>query len=468
MAIACPAPSPPLPPLMPAIHRSLLCALLLGAAALASAAPRPVKVMIVSMVDQEAGLWSDALQLRQAIAVPGLSPRFPLVRCNADDVCQMVTDMGKANAAASVAAVVHSGLFDLRAAYFLVAGTGGIDPAAGSTGSAAWARYLVDGDLAWELDARERPAGWSTGYLGINMRTPTDAPPLHYGTEMYRLNEGLLNQALALSRGVTLADAPAAQGFRARYGAAPANQPPQVRQCDALTGNTRFHGALLGQRARDWVRLLTAGQGTYCITAQEDNATYTALRRGAQAGLLDDQRVAVLRTASDFDRPPPGMTPLESLTEDSGGYPIALRNLYLAGAPLVREIVANWPRWQAGPPPDSATTAATPASAAGAAAAISATTSAASTATDIAMPDHRTQAPAVPSAAAPYAPRIMIVNMFGAEAAPFVKGLRLGEKHLVPGVSARYPDMLCNRERVCQLTTDMGYANAAASMTALL
>ncbi|NYE59468.1 purine nucleoside permease [Duganella sp. 1224] len=409
----------------------LLCALLLAGASstVPAAPPRPVKVMIISMFDQEAAPWNDKLELQQSIPVPGLSPRYPVVRCNSEDVCQLTTDMGKANAAASVAALVHSGLFDLRAAYFLVAGIGGIDPAQGTTGTAAWSRYLVDADLAWELDARERGEGWSTGYLGINTKTPTDVPPLHYGSEMYQLDEALLQRALSLSRDVQLSDSDQARAYRARYGAAPASAPPRVTQCDTMTGNTWYHGTLLGQRARDWFRMLTAGQGTYCIVAQEDNATYTALKRGAEAGLLDLRRVAVLRTASNFDRQPPGMTALESMHAQSGGYPPALRNLYLAGSPLVRDIVAHWQD-------DAAPTAAAPQPA--------------------------------PAQTPAYAPRVMIVNMFGAEAEPFIKGLALSAKHRVPGLSARYPEVLCNQDHVCQLTTDMGYSNAAASMTALL
>lgn len=381
--------------------------------------------MIISMFDKEAEVWHQTLQLTQSIAVPGLSPRYPMVRCNDADVCQLTTDMGKANAAASVAAMIHSGLFDLHASYFLVAGIGGIDPAQGTTGTAAWSRYLVDADLAWELDARERGDGWSTGYLGINMKTPADVPPLHYGSEMFQLNQALMNRALALSHDVVLADSGQAQAYRARYAAAPANQPPQVTQCDTMTGNTWYHGKLLGQRARDWFRLLTANQGNYCMVAQEDNATFTALKRGAEAGLLDDQRVAVLRTASNFDRQPPGMTAVESLQAQSGGYPPALQNLYRAGNPLVQDILKHW---QDSPAPIAS----------------------------------------APKAGPAYAPKVMIVNMFGAEAAPFIKGLNLTARHPVPGLSQRYPDVLCNREQICQLTTDMGYSNAAASISALL
>lgn len=398
-----------------------------GPASAAAHGPRPVKVMLISMFAQEAAVWTDKLGLDQTIPVPGLSPVYPVVRCNNDDVCQMTTDMGKANASASVSALAHSGLFDLRQTYFIIAGIAGVDPAQGTTGTAAWSRYLVDSDLAWELDARERPAGWSTGYLGINTKTPGVKPPLGYGTEVYKLNDRLLDKALSLSRGVALADSAEAKAYRALYAAAPGNQPPQVTQCDSMTGNNWYHGDLLGQRARDWFKLLTDGQGTYCMSSQEDNASYTALKRAAGAGLLDDQRVAVLRTASNFDRPHPGQTPLASLSANSGGFAIALRNLYLAAAPLVRDIVEHWPDSKQ---IDSAPVAGV-------------------------------------TGGAPLAPKVMIVNMFSGEAAPFIKALRLTTGYKVPGLSPRYPEVLCDRDNICQVTTDMGYSNAAATMSAL-
>jgi purine nucleoside permease len=315
-----------------------------------TSAPRPVKVLIISMFSAEAQPWVGKLGLSQAITVPGLSPAYPQVRCNADDVCQVTTDMGKANAASSVSALVYSGLFDFSQSYFLVAGIAGVDPAQGTLGSAAWARYLVDWDLSWEIDAREKPASWSTGYLGINTRAPGEKPPLDYGSEVFRLNEALLQRALALSKDVVLSDSAAAQSYRALYAAAPANLPPKVIQCDSLAGNNYWHGDLLGQRAREWTRLMTDNQGTYCMTQQEDNATYKALQRGAEAGKLDLQRVAVLRTASNFDRPHPGQTPAESLKASSGGFGPSVANLVLAGAPLVNEIVSRWTTWKSGVP----------------------------------------------------------------------------------------------------------------------
>ncbi len=57
--------------------------------------------------------------------------------------------------------------FDLTKAYWLVAGIAGIDPADGSLGSAAWAEWVVDGDIGYEIDAREIPKDWKTGLRAV-------------------------------------------------------------------------------------------------------------------------------------------------------------------------------------------------------------------------------------------------------------------------------------------------------------
>ena len=123
-------------------------------------------------------------------------------------------------------------------------------------------------------------------------------------------------------------------------------------QCDTLAGDTWFHGNRLGEHATAWAKLLTDGQAVYCTTQQEDTATMNALLRGEAAGKVDAKRLAVLRTASNFDRPHPGQTALQSLTADSGGFGIATANLVKAGKPLVDDIVARWALWKDGVPSD--------------------------------------------------------------------------------------------------------------------
>lgn len=310
------------------------------------------KVMIISMFGPEGKVWLDKLGPWRQIAVPGLSPDYPAIHCNRADVCVLTTGMGHTNAAASTMALVFSRMFDLSRTYFMVAGIAGINPEVGTVGSAAWARYLVDFGIQWEIDAREIPPDWKTGYLGINTKNPSEKPPLDYKTEVFQLNERLLQKAYALSRGVVLSDGPEAQAARAKFSEAPANQPPTVLLCDTLAGDTWFSGTALGQRATEWTRILTDGKGVYCTTQQEDNATYEALKRGASARLVDLDRVAVLRAGSDFDRPHAGQTSADNLVNYAaqGGFVIALQNLYLAGNPLVQAITRNWGMWRQGVP----------------------------------------------------------------------------------------------------------------------
>jgi purine nucleoside permease len=336
--------------------RLLSCFLLTALAALTlTAHAQPVqrpKVLVIAMFAPERQVWLDRLGPWKETAVPGLSPDYPAVHCNRAQVCVMATGMGHSNAAASTMALVLARQFDLSKTYVLIAGIAGINPEQGTLGTAAWARYLVDFGIQWELDAREIPAGWPSGYLGINTKGPAEKPPLDYRTEVFRLNEALLNKAVALSHDVVLADGPEAQAARARFPDAPANQPPRVALCDTLAGDTWFSGTALGERASAWTRLLTAGQGVYCTTQQEDNATYEALKRGAALKRVDLARVAVLRTGADFDRPAPGQSSADNLLNYAaqGGFQIALENLYRAGNPLVQAIVRDWAVWRRGVP----------------------------------------------------------------------------------------------------------------------
>ncbi len=338
----------------PALHAVLIGVAALAAPLCASAAPREIKALVITMFAPEAQPWIEGFKLTEPIPVPGLSPDYPDLRCNADDVCLVTTGMGHANAAASTLAVTLDSRFDLRKTWFFITGIAGIDPAQGTLGTAAWARWLVDVGVAHEIDAREMPKGWKTGYHGLLTKGPGEKPKFEYRTEVARLDETLLQKVLAMTKDASLHDSDAARAYRARYKNAPANQPPRVTQCDTLGGDTWWHGHRLGQHARDWTKLLTDGQGTYCTTQQEDNATHNALERAAAAGRVDLKRLAVLRTGSNFDRPHPGQTAHASLiastTGATGGFVPATQNLPAVAGIVVRDIVARWAQWKEGVP----------------------------------------------------------------------------------------------------------------------
>ena len=319
-------------------------------AVVAQLQPMPPKVMVITMFGGEAKPWLEGETLTRKIAVPGLSKTFPEVSCTESGLCVLTTNMGYANAASSVSALVYSGRFDLTRTYFLIAGIAGVDPAQGTLGSAHWARYAIDGGLQNEIDAREMPRDWSSGYLGIGAGAPGRKVERRYGSEVYRLDEGLLQAAYRLTKRVELSDSDAAKTYRARYGSGPAASPPEVSICDTISSDTWWHGAKLGEAMEAFAKLVTDGAADPCTTQQEDNATLTALRRGADAKLLDFGRIALLRTASNFDREAPGQTAAESLEAKSGGYLPSVTNAYRVAARLAHAILADWDIWRIGPP----------------------------------------------------------------------------------------------------------------------
>jgi len=64
--------------------------------------------------------------------------------------------------------------------------------------------------------------------------------------------------------------------------------------------------------------------------------------RGALSKLVDFSRIIVMRSASDFDRPPPGETVVASLLGPAPGFEPSLLNLHIAGVKVVQAIVSEW------------------------------------------------------------------------------------------------------------------------------
>ena len=167
------------------------------AQAAAPAQPIRVKVVVVTMFERgedtgdapgEFQLWVEREHLDQVIPLPA---GYHHVRLNKDGVLGMVTGVGTAKAAASVMALGLDPRFDFSKTYWIVAGIGGGDPADVSLGSAVWADHVIDGDLSFEIDARQIPANWPTGYVPLRKATPYEQPVASEGYgEVYTLNTG--------------------------------------------------------------------------------------------------------------------------------------------------------------------------------------------------------------------------------------------------------------------------------------
>jgi purine nucleoside permease len=358
---------PPVCTLVQTLTRTLVRALILCAccpgmlfaqAAVPAAAPKTpihVKVVVVAMFQPgedtggppgEYQLWVEREHLDQVIPLPA---GFHHVRMNKDGVLGMLTGVATAKAAASVMALGLDPRFDLTKAYWLIAGIGGGDPADVSLGSAVWANHVIDGDIGYEIDAREIPKDWPTGFVPLQKATPYEQPVRsELEGEVYTLNQDLVAWAFQLTKGIALADTAGMRASRAQFTGFPnAMKPPFVTRGDTMSSSTFWHGSRMDEWANAWTRYYTGGQGNYMIAGMEDTGTLQALTFLDQAGRADLKRVLVLRTVSNYDREAPGSTPAEDLKDNVAGrkysaFVPALEAAETVGDKVVRDIVTHW------------------------------------------------------------------------------------------------------------------------------
>jgi purine nucleoside permease len=332
------------------------------AAYTAAPAPIEIKVVVINMFEVGADTgdgpgeyqyWVEREKLDTVLPFPQgyhdlrLNPRT--------GVLGLLSGMGTARAAASVMALGMDPRFDLTHAYFLVSGIGGMNPHAGSLASAVWSEWIVDGDLAHEIDAREIPHAtaedrmvWTTGYVPLRRSVPFEEPayPLGVGSAVFRLNSGLVDWAYRLTKDIELPDSPQMKERRMQFEGEMARRPPFVLKGDDVSASTFWHGKLMSQWAERWVKYETDNAGTYAICGMEDTGTMQSLTFLANAKKVDLERVLILRTASNYDQQRIGITAAESLAETKIGqysaFLPALESAYRVGHVVVDSIVENW------------------------------------------------------------------------------------------------------------------------------
>ncbi len=341
----------------------LLCGAVGCASAPPSTAPKPIeiKVVVVSMFEIGADSGDTAGEFQLWHERQKLDVRYPFAHSHdlylnpKTGVLGMVTGIGNIRSASAVMELGMDPRFDLSHAYWLVAGIAGIDPEDASIGSAAWAHYLVDGDLAHEIDAREIPADWSTGYFARYTKKPYDPKKPQPTGEIFELNPRLMEWAFELTRGVSLGDSKQLQETRARFTGYPnAQKPPFVLKGDNLASLTFWHGKILNEWANRWVEYWSEGKGNFVTSAMEDTGTVQALAYLTPTGKVNKDRLMVLRTGSNYTMPPPGMTAADHLLKENDGYAgltASVEAAYQVGSVVVDEIVAKWSVYRDRTPP---------------------------------------------------------------------------------------------------------------------
>ena len=184
-------------------------------------------------------------------------------------------------------------------------------------------------------------------YIPQGATSPDEYPKSIYGTEVFEVNDNLRQLAIGFAKTAQLNDSEDAITYRANYAQSDAftagSQAPLVLGCDAATSDVYFSGTLLSESFESYTKLATNGSGTYCLTAQEDNATLEALLRAASHKLVDFARIIILRTASDYDREYPGQESYTNLFyAEQGAFEPAIQNIYLAGVKVVQGILSAW------------------------------------------------------------------------------------------------------------------------------
>lgn len=330
--------------------------------------PMKVKVVVVSMfeIGNDEGDAPGEFQLWKARQK--LTTQYPLphgfhdIYANPDTgVIGMVTGMGIARASAAIMALGLDPRFDLSRAYWLVAGIAGVDPADNTIGSAIWTDYVVDGDLAHQIDAREIPSQWSTGYFPLFTHAPfenADAVDVNNSPngEVYALNLPLAKWAYSLTKDTKLLNNEAMDALRAKYtNSASAKALPNVSMGAHLSASTFWHGEKLNAWANDWVAYWTQGKGNFVTSGMEDSATLQSLSYLDNAGVVNKDRLLILRTASNFTMQPPSLSAAENLKLESSGdgyaaMGAAIEAAYNVGSQVTDYIVTHWETVKDTPP----------------------------------------------------------------------------------------------------------------------
>jgi purine nucleoside permease len=333
----------------------------------ATPAPVEVRVVVVTMfeIGKDTGDLPGEFQLwyeRQK-----LTSRYPFAHYHdlfmnpATGVLGMVTGEGTANSSTAIMELGMDPRFDLSHAYWIVAGIAGVNPHYASIGSAVWARYIVDGDLAYQIDSREIPGDWGTGLFPLESNRPFDPKAKPAEGQLFKLDPGLVQWAYGLTRHVALVDDAQMRQVRQQYHEPAARRPPSVLLGDNIASMRFWDGRLMNDWADRWVKFWTHGKGQMVTSAMEDSGTLVALTYLGKSGRVDSHRVLVLRTGSDFAVPPPGETAAQAVARESehtyAALGPAVEAAYRVGSPVVEALVTHWNEYREHPPRSASTAA---------------------------------------------------------------------------------------------------------------
>lgn len=348
----------------------------------ASAAPLHPKIVIIGYFETsrefgQQGYWGESRrpgELYNWIKGFNLNRQLPVegafngVWANSDaSVIAMKIGPNSLSPAVNITALGLDRKFDLSHAYWLITGIAGTSPNTDTIGDVIWTDFIVNGDVAHEIDAREIPADWPEGYFPAGQKKPDtdrtdksdkkidvsswdDSFHMNRTRTVFQLNTSLMRWAKTITSHVHLPDTEEMNRIRLEYNQKQARSKPAIVTGATLSAETFWLGARLDSWARHWTDYMTAGRSEFRSTETNDAGTITALSALAQAGHVDPNRIMLLRGASNFDMPPPTVPAAEQLVHEGpqsfAGYQPALDGIFSVGSLVVRQILSDWPRYE--------------------------------------------------------------------------------------------------------------------------
>ena len=207
------------------------------------------------------GEFQHWVERREARRVHAFPQGYRDLRMNDAGVLGVVTGVGTARAAATIMALGLDPRFDLRKAYWVVAGIAGIDPEDASLGRRHGPSGSSTAISAHEIDAREIPAGWKTGMVPLRKSVPYEQPKETATARRCSASTPAWSSGPTSSRRTSQLDETEQMEASAR--AIPARSRGGRRSCSRATRCRRARsgsGAKLTEWANDWVRDHTGGR----------------------------------------------------------------------------------------------------------------------------------------------------------------------------------------------------------------
>lgn len=240
---------------------------------------------------------------------------------------------------------------DLTKSYIIITGTGGVNPKYGTAGGAAISTFGIQWEWGDMFLGADLPTNFSGQYFSSYAQLSPDKYPVTVGTEVYKLNDALVDRFYKVGRKVLYEDVSSfLQDLRATYEYDAARQSPFLSRCDTVSSQIYWHGSVAGENVEYYSNIITTGHARPCNTNEDDQGRLLGLFLGAVHKKIDFGRVAMIKAFSNFDRPPPQLTAYQSrfyVGEAATGP--GLRNSWNTIIAVVDDVLKHWkPIYEAG------------------------------------------------------------------------------------------------------------------------